>query len=72
MIFQAVSQRADVFLRAAQVVAGFRVAGFGQARQGVDADLLNELVFAHAAGNFGFEKAVLIAQKITRPLYFKL
>ena len=38
---------ANVFLRPAQVVAGFRVAGFGQPGQGVDADLLDELV-SHA------------------------
>ncbi len=38
----------------------------------MDADFLNELVFAHAANDFGFQIAVLVAQNVAGLLEFEL
>ena len=48
-------QQMHVALRALDVVAGLVVARLGKMRQRADADRLNQLVFAHAAGDLGFK-----------------
>jgi len=72
MGLQGQCQSADIFLCAAQVVPGFRVAGFGQAGQGVNADLLDQLVFPHPSHDFSFQIGVLVVQEIAGPLEFEL
>ena len=62
MICQARGQQADIGLGALNVIAGFIVAGLSKMSQRADADFLNQLVFAHAARNFGFQRVILILQ----------
>ena len=57
---QQVRQQLHVALRAQDVVAGFRVARFGEVRERADADALRQVVLGHAVRDFGFERGVLV------------
>ena len=54
------------------MVAGFRVAYFGQMRQRPNADALDEIIFLHAQGNLCLKCGFLIFHPVTRPLCFQL
>ena len=69
---QQVRQQLHVALRAQDVVAGFRVARFGEVRERADADALRQVVLGHAVRDFGFERGVLVLQPVACHLRFEL
>ena len=64
MALQGAGQMLDIGLRAQNVVAGFRIADFGQMCQRTDADLLGEIIFGHAPRDFPFQVNILVFQQI--------
>jgi len=72
VLSQTQGQGAYVFLGPQQVVAGFRITGFGQTCQGVNGHPLDFLIFAHPARDLGFQVAVVVAQDVAGGLEFEV
>jgi hypothetical protein len=70
MLAQVLGQHPDVVLGAADVVAGFVVARFGQRGHGVDGDVLDRAQFARASLHFLLQVGVLVAQEVAASLTF--
>ena len=61
---QVFRQQPHIVLGAADMVAGLVVAGFGEGRQRVDGDILDDFHFPGAPTHLGFKKGVLVAQEV--------
>ena len=72
MLPQPGGQPLHIGLGAQDVIAGFGVANFRQMRQCPNRDALRKIVFDHAPCDFGFERGVLVAHPLARPLGFEL
>ncbi len=72
VILKLCRQDLDIGLGAEDMVAGLRVTGFRQMRQGAYAHVLDGLVFFHTPGDLGFEIGVLIVEKITGLLQYQM
>ena len=72
MVLQMARKGLDIGLGAQDVVTGVGVTGLGQGGQCTYAEVLDQQVFAHAAGHFALQPFVLVGQAVAGVLEFEV